>query len=80
MVESSSIITVKELEQFAIYSARHLGYEALKDKQLEAIVSFLHGNDTFLFFVLARSDAASWLSCSIIATWFQSCVIFYKLL
>ena len=49
MVESSSIITVKELEQFAIYNARCLGYEALKDKQLEAIVSFLHGNDTFIF-------------------------------
>ena len=32
MVESSRIVTVKELEQFAIDSARHLGYEIVKDK------------------------------------------------
>ena len=49
MVESSvSVLTVKELEQIAIESARRLGYDGLKDKQLEAIVSFLQGNDTFV--------------------------------
>ena len=43
--------TVQELEQFATDIARHLGYEGLKDKQLEAIVSFLQGNDTSLLWL-----------------------------
>ena len=34
MVELSTIATVKELEQFATDSTRHLGYEGLKEKQL----------------------------------------------
>ena len=35
-----------DLEQITIESAQRLGYDGLKEKQLEAIVSFLQGNDT----------------------------------
>ena len=34
MVESSRIVAVKELEQFAIDSVRHLGYEILKGNRI----------------------------------------------
>ena len=49
MVEPSIIATVKELEQFATDSTRLLGYEGLKRNNcIEAIASFLQGNDTFV--------------------------------
>ena len=37
-----------DLAQIAIEAARRLGYDGLKKKQLEAVVSFLQGNDTFV--------------------------------
>jgi len=37
-----------DLAQIAIEAARRLGYNGLKKKQLEAVVSFLQGNDTFV--------------------------------
>ena len=48
MAKSFSVVTVEELEQIAVDGARRLGYEGLKDRQLEEIVSFLQGNDTFV--------------------------------
>ena len=43
-----SVDSQVDLKQIAIESAQHLGYDGLKEKQLEAIVSFLQGNDTFV--------------------------------
>ena len=37
-----------DLRTIAIESAKHLGYEDLKDKQIEAVTTFLDGHDTFV--------------------------------
>ena len=37
-----------KLEKLIGECARQLGYDSLKEKQLEAIVSFVRGNDTFV--------------------------------
>ena len=66
IMETSTIVTVEELEQFAIDSTRHLGYVGPKDKQLEVIVSFLQGMTTFV--ALVRSISASSHTLATIAT------------
>ena len=43
-----SVDFVVGLEQITIESAQCLGCSGLKEKQLEAIASFLQGNDTFV--------------------------------
>ena len=41
MAKLFNVVTVEELEQIVVDGAWRLGYEGLKDRQLEAIVSFL---------------------------------------
>ena len=48
MMASNSLDVSMDFKQIAIESAQCLGYDGLKEKQLEAIVSFLQGNDTFV--------------------------------
>ena len=48
MASDSVDISAVDFEQIAIESAQRLGYDGLKEKQIEAIVSFLRGNDTFV--------------------------------
>ena len=40
--------TAMDLRTIAIESAKHLGYEDLKDKQIEAVTTYLDGHDTFV--------------------------------
>ena len=37
-----------DLKQLIVDYARQLGYDRLKEKQLEAITSYIQGNDTFV--------------------------------
>ena len=37
-----------DLKQLIFDCARQLGYDRLKEKQLEAITSYIQGNDTFV--------------------------------
>lgn len=37
-----------DLKQLIVDCARQLGYDRLKEKQLEAITSYIQGNDTFV--------------------------------
>ena len=48
MASDSSHVTESQLRLIAVESARRLGYATLKDKQLEAIVTFALGNDCFI--------------------------------
>jgi len=45
--EHGNSFTEEQLRTIAIESAQHIGYQTLKNKQLEAIVTFVCGNDCF---------------------------------
>ena len=45
---STSGVTESTLKIIAISCTQLLGYENLKEKQLEAVVSFMEGYDTFV--------------------------------
>lgn len=46
--EGGQYFTEEQLKTIAVESAQRLGYSTLKDKQLEAIVTFVQGNDCFI--------------------------------
>ena len=70
MVKSFSVVTVEvtveELEQIAVDGAQRLGYEGQKDRQLEAILSFLQGNDTFVTLPTGYGSHLFMASCHIL--------------
>ena len=46
--ERGHSFTEEQLETIAVESAQRLGYVTLKDEHLEAIVTFVQGNDCFI--------------------------------
>ena len=60
-----SVDSQVDLKQIAIESAQRLGYDRLKEKQLEAIVSFLQGNDTFVALPTSYGKSLIYAVCHI---------------